>query len=100
MTGAIFRTVAVDDALGFFKSAVQPFNKLFERTELFGYLIVIGQTDNLGDENVPDFLQLELLCGQGIGAVAIGNELPGFTWEFLRFIKSHVHSKNTGADRS
>lgn len=93
VTGTIFRTVAAGDAVGFFKSAVQPFNQLFARTELFGYLIIIGQTDDLGDENVPVFFQLELLCGQWIGAVAIGNELQDLAWEFLKFIKSHAHSK-------
>ena len=100
MTGTIFRTIAAGDAVGLFKGAVQPFNKLFERTEFFRYLIVIGQTDDLGDENVPVFLQLELLCGQRIGALAIGNELQGFSREFLKFRKSHAHSQDAGADIS
>src|SRR5699024_5290501 len=52
VAGAIFRTVTAGDAVGFFKSAVQPFDKLFERTEFFRYLIAIGQADDLGDENV------------------------------------------------
>ena len=100
VAGAIFRTVTAGDAVGFFKSAVQPFDKLFERTEFFGYLIAIGQADDLGDENVPVFLQLELLCGQRIGAVAIGNELQGFAREFLKFGKSHAHSQDAGSDIS
>ena len=77
MAGTIFRTITTGDAVGFFKSAVQPFDELFERTELFGYLIVIRQADDLGDEDIPVFLQLELLRGQGIGAVAISNEFQG-----------------------
>lgn len=84
VAGAFLRTVAAGDAVGFFKSTVQPFDKLFERTEFFGYLIAIGQADDLCDENIPVFLQLELLCGQRIGAVAIGNELQGFAREFLK----------------
>ena len=35
VTGTIFRTVAAGDAVGLFKGAVQPFNKLFERKEFF-----------------------------------------------------------------
>ena len=98
MAGTFFRTVAAGNAVGFFKSAVQPFYKLFERTEFFGYLIAIGQADNLGDENIPVFLQFELLCGQGMGAIAVSNELQGFAREFFKFIKGHAHSKDAGAD--
>ena len=48
VAGTFFRTVAAGDAAGFFKSAVQTFDKLFERTEFFGNLIIIGQADHLG----------------------------------------------------
>ena len=98
MAGTIFRTITTGDAVGFFKSAVQPFDELFERTELFGYLIVIRQADDLGDEDIPVFLQLELLRGQGIGAVAISNEFQGIAREFLKFLKSHAHGQDAGAD--
>lgn len=98
MACAILRAISADDTVGFFKYAVQPFDELFERTEFFGYLVAIGQADNLGDEDIPVFLQLELLCGQGIDAGAIGNEFQGFAWEFLKFIKSHAHSKDARAD--
>lgn len=98
MACAILRAISAGDTVGFFKCAVQPFDELFERTELFGYLIIIGQANHLGDEDVPVFLQLELLYGQGIGAVAVGNEFQDFAWELLKFIKSHAHSKDAGAD--
>ena len=94
VTGTIFRVITAGDAVGFFKRVVQSFDELLERTELFGYLIIIGQADDLSDEDIPVFLQLALLCGQGIGAVAIGNELQGLAWEFPEFIKSHAYSKD------
>ena len=65
MAGTIFRTITTGDAVGFFKSAVQPFDELFERTELFGYLIVIRQADDLGDEDIPVFLSLNCCAARG-----------------------------------
>lgn len=98
VTGAIFGAISASDTVGFLKCAVQPFDELFERTELFGHLIAIGQTDDLGDGDIPAFFQLELLGSQWIGAVAVGNEPEGFAGEFFKFIKSHAHGKDTGTD--
>ena len=50
--------------------------------------IVIRQADDLGDEDIPVFLQLELLRGQGIGAVAISNEFQGIARNSLNFSKA------------
>ena len=100
MAGSIFRAVATGDAVRLLKGAVQPFNELFERPELFGYFIVIGQADHLGDENIPVFFQLELLCGQGIGTVSIGNKFQCLAGEFLKFSKGHAHCEDTGTDIS
>ena len=100
MTGTIFSAIPASDTVGFLKCAVQPFDELFERTELFGYLILIGQTDDLSDEYIPVFFQLELLGGQWIGTVAVGNEFQCFTGELFKFIKSHAHGEDTGTDIS
>ena len=100
VAGSVFRAVAAGDAVRLLKGAVQPFNDLFERTELFGYLIVIGQAEHLGDEDIPVFFQLKLLSSKGIGTVSIGNELQCLAGEFLKFIKSHAHREDTGADIS
>ena len=100
VAGAIFRAIAAGNAVRLFKGAVQPFYELFEWTELFGYLIVIGQADYLGNEDIPVFFQLELLCSQGIGAVSIGNEFQCLAGEFLKFSKGHAHCEDTGTDIS
>ena len=100
VAGAIFRAVAAGDAVRLFIGAVQLFHDLFEREELFGYLIVIGQTDHLGDEDIPVFFQLELLCSQGICTVSIGNEFQCLAGEFLKFSKDHAHCEDTGTDIS
>lgn len=88
VAGTVSCTVTTGNTVRLLKGAVESFDKLFERTEFFGYLIVIGQADHLGDKDIPVFLQLELLCSQGIDAVAIGNELQGFAGKFLKFVKA------------
>ena len=66
VAGSVFRAVAAGDAVRLLKGAVQPFNDLFERPELFGYLIVIGQAEHLSDEDIPVFFQLKLLSSKDV----------------------------------
>ena len=84
----IFCAVSACDTVGLLERAVQSLDKLLKRTELFRDLIIIGQTDDLGDKNIPVFFQLELLGSQRIGAVAVRNELQGFAGELFKFCKS------------
>ena len=53
MVGTIFRPISTGDAVGLSKCAVQAFDDLFEGSEFFGDLIVIGKPDDLGGEDIP-----------------------------------------------
>ena len=82
---AVFRAITTGNAVRFFESTVQTLNELFKRTEFFRNLIIIGKTDDLGNEYLPVFFNLELLSSKRISAVAIRNESQCFAREFLKW---------------
>lgn len=52
MIGSFFSSVSAGDAT---KCALQPFDNLFKGMEFFGYFIVVGESDDLGDEDIQSF---------------------------------------------
>ena len=98
MDSPVFSSISAGDAVGLFKGAVQAFDELFEGAEFFGDFIVVRKSDDLRDEDLPVFFNLELLGGQRICAVSVRNEFQGFAWEFLEFIESHAHGEDAGTD--
>ena len=58
---AIFCAISAGNAVGLPERAVQAFDELFERTELFRDLIIVCQSDDLSDKKIPVLFQLELL---------------------------------------
>ena len=76
---------AVCFPIGSFIRTVQPFHDLFEWTVFFGYSIVVGKSNDLGDRKGKVFSKLlcELHCGKRVSAVAVRNKLKVFR-QFLR----------------
>ena len=73
------------DTIGFFEGAVQSFYDLFVWTMFSGNLIIIGQTDDLGDVKFkffPVFMK-KLLGSKGIGTVSICDEFKVFWKTFF-----------------
>ncbi len=95
---AIFCAISAGNAVGLPERAVQAFDELFERTELFRDLIIVCQSDDLSDKKIPVLFQLELLGRQGISAVAVRNELQCPAGELFKFGKSDAQGKDKGAD--
>lgn len=56
---AIFCAIAAGGAVGFLKGTIQAFDELLKWAEFLGYFIVIGKTNDLGDEYIPIFLQFK-----------------------------------------
>ncbi len=90
--------VTAGDAVGFSESTVQTFNDLFKWAEFFRGLIVIGKSNDLCDEYLPVFFNLELLGGKRMSAVAIGNGSQCFAGGLLKLVKSHTHGEDAGTD--
>lgn len=97
IVGTIEIVITAGAAIRLFESAVESFNHLFERAKCFRDNIVIGKTDDWCDLKVKRILfsKGELLGGQRISAVAIGNKTEVFR-EYPNPFKSHPHSKATG----
>ena len=93
--GAIVCSVTAESAIGFFEGTVQSFDDLFEGSVFLGDSIVIGQTDDLGYEDIPFLLEFKLLSSKGIGTVPVSNEFQCFAGEFLKLVTSHTHGKDT-----
>ena len=89
---------AVCFPIGSFIRTVQPFHDLFEWTVFFGYSIVVGKSNDLGDRKGKVFSKLlcELHCGKRVSAVAVRNKLKVFR-QFFKTPESHAHSEDTGA---
>ena len=98
VVGTILGPVSAGDAVGFFKGAVQAFDDLLEGSEFFRDLIVIGEPDDLGDEDIPFLFKLELLGGKRVCTVSVSDEFQGLTGEFLEFIECHTHGEDAGTD--
>ena len=99
IVGPVIVVVTAGNAVGSFKGPVQAFDQLFIRPEFCGDRIIIGKADDLGHFEVQwvIFSKTELLGGQGVGAVTVGNEAK-VLWEFLYMAESHPHSKDAGTD--
>ena len=101
MGGTIIRPVSAGDAIGLFKCTIQAFDDLFEGSEFFGDFIVIRESDDLCDEDIPVLFNLELLGGKRVCTISVSDEFQGLTGEFLEileFIEGHAHGEDTGAD--
>ncbi len=81
IVGTVDSVKAIGFPVGSFISAVHPFNHLLERMEFFRDSITVGKTNDLNDveiESITVFME-ELLVSQGIGTIAVSNEVevPG-----------------------
>lgn len=89
------------DTIGFFEGAVQPFYDLFVWTMFSGNLIIIGQTDDLGDVKFkffPVFMK-KLLGSKGIGTVSVCDEFKVLWKTGFKISEGHPHGQDAGADR-
>ena len=95
IVGAVDVIKAVRVAVGSLIGAVEPFDHLFKRAVFRGDGIVIGKPDDLGDLEGKGFSKLlrEFHCGEGIGAVAVGNELKFFR-QPCKAPECHAHGKD------
>ena len=101
IVGAIVIVVTAADPVSGFKRAVKSFDHLLVGAELLGDRIVVCEPDDLGDvklEAVPQRL-CELLCGQRIGAISVGNE-PELFGEPFHPPESHAHGEDVRPDRA
>ena len=99
IAGAVDAVKAVCRAVGSLIGAVEPFDHLFERTVLCGDSIVVGKSDDLCDPEGKILSELfcEFHCSEGIGAVAVGDELEFFR-QLSKVSESHAHGEDAGAD--
>ena len=99
IVGTVDAVEAVGRPVGGLVGAVEAFDHLLEGTELFRHLVVIGEADDLGDGEPELFAKLmeELLGGQWVCAVAIGDEAEAL-WKLLEVAESHAHGQDARAD--
>ena len=99
IAGAVDAVKTVCRAVGSLVGAVEPFDHLFERAVLCGDSIVVGKTDDLCDFESKGISELfcEFHCSEGIGAVAVGDELEFFR-QLSKVSESHAHGEDAGAD--
>ena len=95
VVGTIEIVVATAYPVRGFEGTIQTFDHLFERSELSGYLIVVGKSDHLGDMEFKVLFELKekLLGWQWIGAVTVSNEAEIFR-ELLEMTEGHSHGKD------
>ena len=93
IVGTVDAVEAVGRPVGGLVGAVEAFDHLLEGTELFRHLVVIGEADDLGDGEPELFAKLmeELLGGQWVCAVAIGDEAEAFR-ELPEVSESHAQA--------
>ena len=99
VVGTLIVVIAAGYAVGGFKRTVETLDHLFERTELFGYFILVRKSDNLSDVKTEVLTELveELLSRKRIGAVSIGDKAEVFR-QFFQLTESHAHGKDAGTD--
>ena len=95
VNGTIVCTIPTKCTVSLFECTIKPFDDLLEGSVFLGNCIVIGQTDDLCDEDILVLLQFKLLCSKRIGTVAVSNEFQCFTGEVFKVVKSHTHGKDT-----
>ena len=98
MYRTIICAIAAKSAVSLFESAVKAFDALFERPVFFGDCVVIGQSDNLCDEDIPVLLYFKLLRCQRVGTVSVSNESQCFSGKLFKLVESHAHGKDAGAN--
>ena len=80
VVGTLIVIIAAGDSVGGFKRTVEALDHLLERAELFGDLIFISKSDDLGDiktELISELME-ELLGCKRISTVSIGNKAEVF----------------------
>ena len=90
--------IAAEGTVSLFEGAVKSFDDLLERPVFFGDRVVIGQSDDLCDKDIPVLLEFELLGSQRVGTVAVGDEFQCFAGKLFKLVESHAHGKDTGAN--
>ncbi|ODR42108.1 hypothetical protein BEI62_08385 [Eisenbergiella tayi] len=99
IVGAIIIVVTAADPISGFKCAVKPFAHLLVGAELLRDRIIVCEPNYLGDvelEAVPQ-LPCELLGGQGIGTIPVGNK-PELFGQPFHAPESHAHGKDARPD--
>src|SRR5699024_8168585 len=98
IVGAFDVVKAVCFPIGSFIRAVQPFHDLFEWAVVFGYSIVVGKSNDLGDRKskILSKLLCKLHCGKGVSAVAVRNKFKVIR-QLLKSVKGHAHGEDAGA---
>ena len=98
IVGAVDAVKAVCRAVGSLIGAVETFDHLFERPVFRGDSVVVGKSNDLGDLEGKGISKLfgKLHGGEGIGAVAVSNELEFFR-ELCQSPEGHAHGEDTGA---
>ncbi len=99
IVGAIIIVVTAADPVSGFKCAVKPFDHLLVGAELLRDRIIVCEPNYLGDvkpEAVPQF-PCELLGGQGIGTISVGNK-PELFGQPFHAPESHAHGKDARPD--
>ena len=97
IVGAFDVVKAVCFPIGSFIRAVQPFHDLFEWAVVFGYSIVVGKSNDLGDRKGKVFSKLlcKLHCGKRVSAVAVRNEFK-VVRQLFKSLEGHAHGEDAG----
>lgn len=99
IVGAIIIVVTAADPISGFKCAVKPFDHLLVGAELLRNRVIVCEPNYLGNvkpEAVPQ-LPCELLGGQRIGTIPVGNEAELFG-EAFHAPESHAHGEDARPD--
>ena len=99
IVGTVDVVKSVRFPVGSLVGAVQAFDHLLERTIFSGNSIVVGKTKDLGDvevKGVTEFME-ELLSGQRIGAVSVGNQTEVFR-KLFEVPERHAQCHDAGTD--
>ena len=101
IVGAIVIVVTAADPVSGFKRAVKPFDHLLVGAELLRDRIIVCESDYLGNVKLEAVSQLpyELLGGQRISTIAVGNE-PKLLGESFYAPESHAHGEDAWPDRA
>ena len=101
IVGVIIIVVTAADPVSGFKCAVKPFDHLLVGAELLRDRIIVCESDYLGNVKLEAVSQLpyELLGGQRISTIAVGNE-PKLLGESFYAPESHAHGEDAWPDRA
>ena len=101
IVGAIVIVVTAADPVSGFKRAFKPLDHLLVGAELLRDRIIVCESDYLGNVKLEAVSQLpyELLGGQRISTIAVGNE-PKLLGESFYAPESHAHGEDAWPDRA